>query len=69
MKNKLLKIGAIGSVITAICCFTPILVWLLAIIGLSAIVGYLDSVLFPLLGVFILILIIGLVKEGKKNRA
>ena len=48
----LLKIGIIGTVIAAICCFTPILVILLATVGLSAVLGWLDFVLIPTLLIF-----------------
>jgi mercuric ion transport protein len=63
-KTKLLWIGIIGSVVTALCCFTPILVILLGAVGLSAIVGYLDYVLFPALAIFIGITLFALVKKG-----
>ena len=56
MKNPCLKTGAIGWVITAICCFTPALVWIFGAIGLATMVAYLDVVLFPLLGGFTLML-------------
>ena len=51
--RSLLKVGLIGTVVTAICCFTPLLVMLLGALGLSAVVGWLDVVLVPLLFVFI----------------
>ena len=38
---------------TALCCFTPLLVVLLGAVGLSAVLGYLDYVLFPALAVFL----------------
>lgn len=63
-EKKLLKTGIIGSVILAICCFTPILVILLGVIGLSAIVGWLDYVLLPGLGVFLAITGYALWKRG-----
>lgn len=50
MNDKtLLRSGLTGSVIAAICCFTPLLVLLVAGAGLSALVGWLDYALFPLL--------------------
>ncbi|MEO0383183.1 MAG: mercury resistance system transport protein MerF [Pseudomonadota bacterium] len=55
MQDRLLSIGIIGTVIAAICCFTPLLVWLLSAVGLSAAIGVLDFVLLPALAVFILI--------------
>jgi mercuric ion transport protein len=51
--SRLLCTGVIGTVIVALCCFTPILVILLAAVGLSALTGYLDFVLFPALLFFI----------------
>ncbi len=54
MKNgATLKTGVIGTIVMALCCFTPVLVILVASVGLSAIVGYLDFVLFPALAFFI----------------
>ena len=50
---KLLRTGVIGSIIVALCCFTPVLVILLGTVGLSALTGYLDCVLFPALIMFL----------------
>ncbi len=61
--NRLLKIGIVGTIIAALCCFTPILVVLLGALGLSAMVGYLDVVLLPALGIFILITLYALWKR------
>ena len=47
--KSLLRRGLIGSVFAAICCFTPLLVVVVAGVGLSALVGWLDYALFPLL--------------------
>ncbi|WP_419905768.1 mercury resistance system transport protein MerF [Kiloniella sp.] len=52
-KNRILKIGVIGSVITAICCVTPILVVLFGVLGVGAAVSYLDIILIPMLAVFL----------------
>lgn len=50
MTNKsLLKTGIIGTLIAALCCFTPLLVITLTAVGLSAIVGGVDYVLFPVM--------------------
>ena len=53
--DTLLKVGIVGTIITAICCFTPLLVIVLGAVGLSALVGMLDIVLLPALGVFLII--------------
>ncbi len=57
MKDKLLGVGIIGTVVAALCCFTPILAWTLSAIGLSSAIGYVyrDDVLLPLMAVFLAI--------------
>ena len=61
--KKLLATSIVGTIIAALCCFTPILVVLFAAIGLSALVGYLDYVLLPALGFFILLTIYALWRQ------
>ena len=55
MKDRLLIIGIIGSTLTALCCFTPILPVILGGVGLSGLIGFLynDLVLLPLLAMFL----------------
>lgn len=54
MNNRaLLGVGLGGTVLAALCCFTPVLVVLLSLVGLSVLVGFLDYVLLPALIVFI----------------
>ena len=47
--NRLLRGGLGGALFAALCCFTPLLVVVLAGAGLSAVTGWLDYTLFPLL--------------------
>lgn len=63
--SKLLKIGITGSIIAAICCFTPFLVVLLGALGLSAWLGWLDIVLLPALVIFLAITGYALWKRSK----
>ncbi len=51
--NSFLITGILGTFIFAVCCFTPVLVWAFAVLGLSALTGYLDYVLMPALVFFI----------------
>ena len=51
--NRLLGVGIVGTLIAALCCFTPVLVVLLGAVGLSAMLGWLDVVLLPALAFFI----------------
>lgn len=70
MKNPQIKIGLIGAAATALCCVTPILVVILGGLGATAIVAYLDWVLFPLLGLFLLLTGYGLYRwKFAKERA
>lgn len=50
--RKLIATGVVGTVIAALCCFTPVLVVLLGAVGLSAWLGWLDYVLLPALAFF-----------------
>jgi mercuric ion transport protein len=58
--KSLLKVGIVGTVIAALCCFTPVLVILFGAVGLAAVVGYLDFVLLPALAFFVLLTIYAL---------
>jgi len=57
MRDKLLGVGIIGTLVAALCCFTPILAWTLSAVGLSGLIGYVyrDDVLLPLLVIFLAI--------------
>lgn len=51
--KKLMTTGIIGTVVAALCCFTPLLVVVFAAAGVSAWLGWADYVLFPALFFFI----------------
>ena len=56
---------------TAVCCFTPVLPWVLGLVGLAILIPYLDYVLFPLLFLFLVIALWGWrrarrAREGKQ---
>lgn len=54
MKDEtLVKVGIIGAVLAAICCFTPLLVIGLGALGLSAWLVHADFVLLPALALFL----------------
>jgi mercuric ion transport protein len=61
--QTLLRTGIIGTALVAICCFTPVLVLLVTAVGLSAIVGWLDYVLFPALLAFVAITVYALARR------
>ncbi len=45
--KKQMRRGIISSVVAALCCFSPLLVVLLGVVGLSSWLGWIDYVLFP----------------------
>lgn len=65
--RRLLRIGVLGAVIAALCCFTPLLVVLLGAVGLSAVVGWLDYVLLPALVVFLGIIVYALARRQRAS--
>lgn len=69
MKDRnVLKTGAIGAAVTALCCFTPLLVIVLGTVGLSAWLAWLDYVLLPALVVFLGMAIYGLIQMQRRRR-
>ena len=62
-ENKLLRTGIIGTLVAAVCCFTPLLVVILGALGFTAVIGYLDYVLLPMLGVSILLVVFSVWKK------
>ncbi len=59
--NRFSKWGIIGTIIVALCCFTPIL----AILGVSAVaIAFLDPILLGLLGAFVVLTLWGLSQKS-----
>jgi mercuric ion transport protein len=69
--SKLLKkrfyAALTGTIVVALCCFTPVLVILLAAVGLSYFTPYLDYVLFPALAALIIMTIYSY-RKWKKSK-
>lgn len=68
-RKRLLWTGLIGSGVVALCCFTPILVVLLGVVGLGMLTGYLDYVLLPALAVFLGLVVYGLSRQQQPSHA
>ncbi|WP_199223169.1 mercury resistance system transport protein MerF [Oricola cellulosilytica] len=66
--RRLLNTGVVGTIIAALCCFTPVLVVLVSVVGLSAVVGYLDYVLFPALAFFVLLTLYALWRRQRRTQ-
>ena len=69
VKNKPIVYGGIGTFVTGLCCFTPILVIGVVAAGAASIVAYLDYVLFPMLGFFIFLTIYGVIRARRQSCA
>ena len=67
--KKLLTTGITGTVVAALCCFTPVLVILFGAICLSAWLGWIDYVLFPALGIFVLLTIYAVYQRSRQSEA
>ena len=67
--KKLFTTGITGPVVAALCCFTPVLVILFGAIGLSAWLGWIDYVLFPALGIFVLLTIYAVYQRSRQSEA
>ncbi|WP_281858042.1 mercury resistance system transport protein MerF [Litoreibacter halocynthiae] len=57
MKSKLLALGLSGTLLAALCCFTPLLPIVLTALGLTGLLGvlYTDAVLLPVLASFLML--------------
>ncbi|MEP3274786.1 MAG: mercury resistance system transport protein MerF [Stappiaceae bacterium] len=68
MKNKLLSVGIVGTVLAALCCFTPFLPIVLTALGFTGFLGvvYNDAVLLPALAIFISITGLALWRRQKQ---
>jgi mercuric ion transport protein len=64
-----IKAGGIGMVVAAMCCFSPLLVITLGIVGLGDITGYLDNLFLPALFFFLGLLSYGMLLRKKEHLA
>lgn len=66
--HRLLVTGIVGTLIAALCCFTPVLTVLLGLVGLSALLGWLDIILFPALAFFIGLTVYAVWRQQRNTR-
>jgi mercuric ion transport protein len=65
----LISTGAVGSVVAAICCATPIVAVVLGTFGLAAWLSIADYVLIPALPLFLSLLALGLYRRRAAAQA
>lgn len=66
--RRLLITGIVGTVIAALCCFTPVLALLFGLVGLSAVLGWIDFALLPALAFFIGLTIYAVWRRQRNTR-
>lgn len=66
--GRQLRWGILGTVIAALCCFTPVLAILLSAVGLGWAAGYLDYVLLPALAFFVGLTVYAVWKRQQNTR-
>ena len=66
--NRLFKVGIVGSILSALCCFTPVLVVLFGVVGLSSMLGLIDYIVLPALAGFVLLTIYAVLKKELANK-
>ncbi|RIK36798.1 MAG: mercury resistance system transport protein MerF [Chloroflexi bacterium] len=69
LQDKTVRFGVIGTVIVALCCFTPLLVLLLIGVGIGWMIGYLDYVLLPALFFFVALTVYALWKRSRGSQS
>ncbi len=67
--RKLMATGVVGLAVAALCCATPVLAVLLAGVGLSAVLGYLDYVLIPAMVMFLAIIVFAANRRRQSGQA
>lgn len=65
MKDRLLATGILGTAVSALCCFTPLLVIALSAAGLSAWLGWADYVLLPVLALSLAMTVFALLRRRR----
>ncbi len=65
--RTLIRTGAVGAVLVALCCATPLLVLALAAIGLSAWAAKADYVLIPVLLACLAVVALGLYRKRRAD--
>ncbi|HEX6111971.1 MAG TPA: mercury resistance system transport protein MerF [Geminicoccaceae bacterium] len=64
-ESRLLRTGVVGAAVAAVCCFTPVLVVLFGVLGLSHLVGVLDYVLMPAFLLCVGLIVYALIRKSR----
>ncbi len=67
-QRRLLAVGIIGFIVSMLGCVTPALIALLAAIGISGSIGWLDYVLLPAMVIFAAVIANAIISAFKVRR-
>ena len=67
-RNRLLVTGIVGFVVSMLGCVTPGLVLLLAAVGISGSMGWLDYVLLPAMAIFAALVVYAIVAHRHRQQ-
>ena len=68
VRHRLLATGIIGFIVSMLGCMTPVLVALLAAVGISGSMGWLDYVLLPAMVIFAAVAAYALLSRRRRQR-
>ena len=68
-RTRLLSTGIMGFLVSMLGCMTPVLVGLLAVLGVSGSMGWLDYVLLPAMAAFAGLTVYALIRGKRIQRA
>jgi mercuric ion transport protein len=68
-RTRLLATGIIGFLVSMLGCVTPVLVGLLAVLGVSGSMGWLDYVLLPAMAALAALIVCALIRRKRVQRA
>jgi len=68
-RTRLLATGIMGFLVSMLGCMTPVLVGLLAVLGVSGSMGWLDYVLLPAMAAFAGLTVYALIRGKRIQRA
>ena len=60
--------AAVGTAVVALCCFTPLLMIVLGLVGVGFLTPYLDYVLLPALAVLLVVTVVSYLKWKQSQR-
>jgi mercuric ion transport protein len=67
-RSRLLAAGVVGFVVSMLGCVTPGLVLLLAALGISGSMGWLDYILLPAMAIFAVLIVYAMVSRRRWTR-